>query len=45
MEVVLQCPFADHGVKFLRQIGEDVVVDAGGNGAYRGRDQQQDGYC
>ena len=45
MEVVLQCPFADHGVKLLRQIGEDVVVDAGGNGAYRGRDQQQDGYC
>ena len=45
MEVVLKDLLADHGVQLLRQIGEDVIVDAGGNGADGGRDQQQDRYC
>ncbi len=45
MEIVLKGYLADHGVQILRQVGEDVIVDAGGNCADRGRDQQQHGYC
>ena len=45
MEIVLKGYLADHGVQILRQVGEDVIIDAGGNGADRGRDQQQHGHC
>ena len=45
MEIVLKGYLADHGVQILRQVGEDVIVDAGGNCADRGRNQQQERYC
>ena len=45
MEIVLKGYLADHGVQILRQVGEDVIVDAGGDRADRGRDQQQKCYC
>ena len=45
MEVILEGYLADHGVQILRQVGEDVIVDAGGNCADRGRNQQQERYC
>ena len=45
MEVVLKRYLADHGVKLLRQIGQDIIVDAGSNRADCGRDQQQDRCC
>ena len=45
MEVILQYHLTDHGIQILRQIGEDVIVDAGGNCADCGRDQQQDRHC
>ena len=45
MEIVLKGYLADHGVQILRQVGEDVIIDAGGNGADCGRDQQQHGHC
>ena len=45
MEIVLKGYLADHGIQILRQVGEDVIVDAGGNGADRGRNQQQERYC
>ena len=45
MEVVLKRYLADHGVELLRQIGQDIIVDAGSNRADCGRDQQQDRYC
>ena len=45
MEIVLKGYLADHGVQILRQVGEDVIVDAGGDRADGGRDQQQECYC
>ena len=45
MEIVLKGYLADHGIQILRQVGEDVIVDAGGDRADRGRDQQQECYC
>ena len=45
MEVVLKRYLADHGVELLRQIGQDIIIDAGSNRADCGRDQQQECYC
>ncbi len=39
--VVFQNELAHPGVQLRRQVGEDVVVDAGGNGSHRRGDQEQ----